>query len=413
MAHTRREFLRRGSFVVPAAALFPGFLARSVQASAGGGGAVLILVDLQGGNDGLNTLVPFGVNGGTYYSEFRPTLAVPEASLLKLNAEVGLHPSLAELKAHYDAGRVAVLQGVSYPNPSFSHEVAEKIWGKGVLDPQATTGWLARLLNLSPPPSFPCALDVDGSLSFVFEGADQFVPAFTGLWGFKFPYDGQHWSDKGNRRAAYEACVGASAASGAAATAAMGDTALGVLSLIDTVQGMPEYAHVGQYPNHSFSNHLKLVATLLNANLGMNVFRVRLGGFDTHSDQDLNGYHAGRLALLSQGLDALHADLQNLGLASNAVFVVYSEFGRTVYENGSGGTDHGTVNPVFVFGDPVVGGVVGAHPSMDPGALDGDGEPPMTTDFRDVFGTVASRLLGASVAQVLPGHSFTDLGFLP
>lgn len=412
MTHTRRDFLRTSSLLATAAAL-PGFLAQSVRAAAGGGTKNLILFELEGGNDGLNTLVPFGMNGGSYYTEFRPTIGVAEELLLKLDTNVGLHPSLSELKTHYDAGRMAVIQGVSYPSPSFSHEVSAKVWGKGTVDPNVVEGWIARLLNLSAAPAFPCALDVSSAVSSVFQGANQFVPAFTSLSGFSFPYDGAYWSDKTNRRAAYEACVAASAVAADPRLATMGETAEGMLSLIDTVQALPSYTHVGSYPNHYASNHFKLVMTLLNANLGMNVFRVRLGGFDTHSDQNKDGYHAGRLALVSQGIQAMYEDIQNLGLGADTVFVVYSEFGRTVYENGSGGTDHGTVAPVFVIGDPVVGGLVSTHPSMDPAALDGHGEPAMTTDVRDVLATVAFRLFGANVAQVFPGHAFSDLGFLP
>ena len=211
MTHSRREFLRRGLFTLPTALLAPGFLARSMMAAPGSSIRNLIMIELEGGNDGLNTLVPYGVNGGNYYSLFRPTLHVPESSLLKINGELGFNPSFAGIKTLYDAGRVAVVQGVSYPNHSFSHVVAARFWAKGNEDPQGD-GWIARMLALDPLPSFPCAMDVREALSPGFQGTDRFVPAFKGFANFGFPYDGPYSSDKNNRRVLFEAALAPSAA---------------------------------------------------------------------------------------------------------------------------------------------------------------------------------------------------------
>jgi uncharacterized protein (DUF1501 family) len=412
MALTRRELLRRGAMMAPAVYLAPKVFLRTVYGAPAAGPRNLILVELFGGNDGLNTVVPYGLNGGTYYTEFRKKLAVPESSLLKINAQLGFHPSFASLKAHYDAGRLAVIQGVSYPNPSFSHEKAERIWDTGDPSSGVSSGWLARYLALHPTPSFPSGLEVEHQLDGVLQGSGQLVPALKSVDEFKFPHDSAHAGDAQNRRVAYEAiATGLTAASGPVGT--MAKTSNSILDLIDTFDAIPPYTPVGTYPQSSFSKALKLVAQLLKANLGLRFFHLGYGGFDTHSDQNKDDYHKKRLQTVSDGISALYTDLVSLGLASDTIFVVYTEFGRTVYDNGSKGTDHGTVSPVFVLGNPVVGGLVTAHPSMDPSGLTSQDELPMVADYRNVFGTVVSKWLNESAAAIFPGFVTTSLGFLP
>ena len=169
------------------------------------------------------------------------------------------------------------------------------------------------------------------------------------------------------------------------------------------------FEHVGAYPDSSIANPLRLVARLMNADIGMQYFHVTYGGFDHHSAQNENGKHANKLLAVSDGVSALYDDLAAIGLADDTVIVVFSEFGRTVYENGSAGTDHGSTNPVIVFGNAVSGGLASAHPSMDPVDLDEDGELPMQVDMRDVLGTVVQSWLGEDPAVVFPGHSFSPV----
>lgn len=412
MSLDRREFLKRSLVFVPAAGLAPAMLVRAAAAAPGGSVKNLILIELDGGNDGMNTLVPHGLNGGAYYTEFRPTVNIAPGAVLDIGGGLGLNPGLAALKTHFDAGRLAVIPGVGYPNPDFSHEVSQDIWATGDPALGVTDGWIGRMLTQFAAPSFPCALDVSSHLDRILVGSGGFVPAFSSISQFNFPYDSHAWSDKTNRRVAYEAAVDGLTASGGR-VGAMSDTAKGMLGLIDTLQSIPEFTHVGTYPNHYFQNSLKLIARLLQANLGLRIFHLPYGGFDTHGDQELDGYHSNRLQVLSDGVQALQDDLASIGQADDTLFVFYSEFGRTIYENGSGGTDHGSTSVVFVLGNGVTGGVATAHPPVDPGQLGPDGELQMTTDFRDVFGTIASKWYGANVAGLFPGHAVTDLGFLP
>lgn len=412
----RRDFLKRSALLLPSAALAPRLFLKAACGAPAGTTRNLILFELFGGNDGFNTVVPFGVDGGAYYGEYRQQIAIPEPQVLKLaGQQVGFHPAMAALKGLYDQGRVALVQGVSYPNPSFSHEVSRRVWYSG--DPAAPSGnaWLARFLELFPNPAFPCVADISSGLSGITQGFGGFVPAIESLDNFVFPSDGDHPEDAANRKATFLAMASA-LASAPGAMGSLAATSAEVVELIDAFAGVAEIPYVGNYPDHYFAGDLQLVARLLASGLGLRTFHIGFGGFDTHEGQNAGGYHDDLLGVLSDGIAALHADLVALGIDQDTLIVVFSEFGRTVYENGSGGTDHGTVGPVLVVGSGVQGGVVTAHPSLDPANLTENQEPPPTADFRDVFGTVLSRWYGATQAdlgQVFPAHGVTDLGFLP
>lgn len=411
MTHSRREFLRRGFILGSTATLLPGLV---VRAFGGTGSSVknLILLELEGGNDGLNMFVPFGVNGGSYYSEFRPTIGVAENTLLKIDGLHGFNPGLTAVKTRYDAGKVAIVQGVGYPSPNFSHEISRNIWAKGDPSGSSATGWVARVLNQFPAPSFPHAMTASSNANPMFLGANEFAPAFGWLGDFDFPTDNAYWNEGAVKRAAYDAIINAqTSAPGVVGT--MSNTSKGLLQLIDTVDSLPEFDHVGAYPEDDyFADRLKMIARLMNANLGLRVFQVTQWGFDTHSEQEVDGYHTERLRGVFDSLDAFLVDCAAMGQLQDTVVVVYSEFGRTVYENGSVGTDHGTVLPVFVMGGPVNGGVKNAHPPMDPTQLDEHDELARQADFRDIFAEIGFKLYGVPAASLFPGFSPTNFGVL-
>ncbi len=413
MSLTRRAFLHRSALALPAALAASSAFARGVFA-APGLTRNLVLVELFGGNDGLNTLPPWGFD--PYYTEFRPRIAVPEAQVLKVPGEpVGFHPALTALKSHFDAGRLAVVQGVSYPNPSFSHDYAQRIWHSGSPG-HSPDGWLARYLNLLPTPAFPNVAEILGSPTLLTTGTEGFVPAFTSIDDMVFPSDGWYPHDTAARQLAYSS-IAAAASGGTLPVNTVARTSSGLVSLIDTFEQVPEVAFVGQYPDDWFSVLLQQIVRLLHAGVGMRCFHVGTGGFDTHSRQNDQDYHGQLLQTVSDALGAFYADLAALGLAQDTLIVVFSEFGRTVYENGSAGTDHGTVNPVLVLGGAgVVGGFANGHPPVDPSQLDPEWhELARQADYRDVFGTILRRWLGVSQAEadeVFLGHPVVDLGFL-
>jgi len=411
MTFSRRDFFK--FMTLPAAAaLLSRPMLRAMFAPADGGVRNLVLIDLQGGCDGLNMVVPYGLDGGTYYTEFRGSLAIPSGQLLQVGTGIGLNPTMTKLKSHFDAGRLAIVQGVSYPDPSFSHDVAATIWQSGDLSGFGAQGWLAKHIQSQGGPA-PVGVSVDGNLTLLLSGSGGFVPAFTDIGQFNFPSDPYHSDDADNRRAAYQAVAAGLAGSPKATLANMSATTGGLLDLIDDFSSMPGLTHVGTYPeDNPLADVLKLVAELLNGNLGLRYFHVPYGGWDTHADQESDSYHSDRLGGVSDCMDAFWQDLGAMGMADDTLVVVFSEFGRTCHQNGSKGTDHGTVNPVLILGNGVNGGLITPHPSMDPDNLTEDNELPMVADFRDVFGTLVTDWLGGSAAACFPGYSFTDLAFV-
>jgi uncharacterized protein (DUF1501 family) len=410
----RRSFLKQSVLGLSAAALSSKAFLRSALAGAPGSTRNVIFVECFGGNDGMNTIVPWG--HAAYYSEFRPKIGIPESQVLKVSGQtVGFHPSLAALKTHFDAGRVAVIQGVSYPNPSFSHEYSQKIWHSGSPG-LAADGWLARYLNLFPTPAFPNVAEVMWNPTPFTAGTNGFVPNFTAIEDLHFPSDGGFDGDLAARKNAFSTIANA-LAGGGTKLGKIADDSKGLISLIDTFASIPEVNYVGQYPDSDFGRLLKEIVRVMNANLGVRFFHVGTDGFDTHSEQNVDSYHGELLTNVSDGIAALYADLAALGLAQDTLIVVFSEFGRTVYENGSVGTDHGTVNPVIVLGGSgVVGGFVNSHPPVDPSQLDPNWNELQTlVDFRDVFGTILRRWLAlpqTDTDAVFLGHPVADLGFL-
>ncbi len=411
MACTRRDLLK--GMLAGAPFVFRGPQS-FVRAAFGGGTGTrnLILFELFGGNDGLNTIVPFGLDGGVYYDEYRQRLAVAESTLLKIDDRLGFHSAIAELKSVYDSGRMAICQGVGYPTPNFSHETSAQIWASGDPTASESSGWFARHLARRPPTDFPCSADLSGTIGGVLRGSGLFAPGIESVERFAFPVDFFHPRELGNRRTAYDAMVaGLDGATGPVGEIAR--TAGGLLDLIDTFATVPAFPHVGAYPDSPESTGLQETVRLIDADLGLRTFHVGISGFDTHSKQDQGEYHAQLLRNVSQGVSAMITDLESVGRMEDTLIVVYSEFGRTVYENGSEGTDHGTVAPVFVIGDSVRGGLTTPHPGLRVDDLTEDeGEPSLTTDFRDVFGTVVDRWLVDDPNAVFPGHGYTDLGFL-
>lgn len=406
----RRSLLKTGLLGLSTVFLAPRTFVRAAFGAGAPGARKLVLVDLGGGNDGFNTCVPFGLADGAYYEEYRERLAVEESSLLKIDDEIGFHPSFAAIKRMYDAGLVGVAQGVSYPSPSFSHEVSHGIWASGDPSGISTQGWLARYLARRPEGDFPCAADMLGEVGAILRGSGRFVPGIDAIEDFRFPVDERHFDDGAVKRSAFDR-ITAGLTSETGLVGQIANTTNGLLSLIDTFATVPEISHVESYPDHYFAESLRETVRLMSSGLGLDFFHVGIDGFDTHAQQEDKGYHSSLLSTVSDGLDAFWTDLTNEGHADDTLIVVYSEFGRTVYENGSKGTDHGTVNPVFLIGHDVAPGLRTPHASMHPDDLTEDeSEPALTTDFRDVFGGVVANWLNDDPEAVFPGHAYEDLG---
>jgi uncharacterized protein (DUF1501 family) len=377
----RREFLKTSSLLALAPTV-PVFLARTAGATtAAKDNRVLVVVQLDGGNDALNTVVPFA---DPDYIRLRPNLGISQNDVIRLNDTLGLHPALRPLERLMDAGHLAVVPGVGYPNPSRSHFTGMAVWHTALLDPADHTGygWLGRALDSSSGSS--CA--VHGSVPNALRGRRSRAMALLDLQEMflantAVSRDVPSNADTDNLLA----FIRRQAADGYATA--------------DQIAELVRQSQEGSYPSTGLARRLQLVGRLLRANLGARVLYAVQSGYDTHSGQRFT--HRGLLEDFAGAVAAFFTDLRAAGLADRVALLAFSEFGRTIQENASGGTDHGTAGCVFLAGPGVKGGVCGAMPSLTD--LD-NGEPRMTTDFRRVYATVLEDWLGLSGRDVLGGQ---------
>jgi uncharacterized protein (DUF1501 family) len=408
----RRQVLRGGalglggSFLVGAS---PAAAVRLFATRARGGAELantLVLVQLAGGNDGLSTVVPYGDEA---YAVLRPTLAHGAGDVLKLDEYRGLHPKLAGLRKAWDAARLAIVEGVGYPNPNRSHFESFEIWHAA--DPRgrdAGEGWIGRLCEASFGEQAEPNRVVHVGASLPYSLHSTAHPAVC----FSLP-DAYKWVGDDRELAA---CCEEAAAERAKAPGSVRRERIEFLrgvqrdaqaSSLAVRRAADRYRPKASYPNEAFAAALKTCAAMIQERAGSRVLSVELGGFDTHDDQ--KNRHAQQMERLDAGLSAFLEDLDGTEAAAKTLVLAFSEFGRRVAENGSRGTDHGTAGPVFLLGDAVRGGLYGRHPALD--ELD-DGDLVHTTDFRSVYATVIEKGFGIAHERVL-GARFAMLPVLP
>lgn len=437
---TRRDFVKTGlagSSLIALGGTVPGFLASTAQAAEPAAERILVVVEMTGGNDGLNTVIPYGDDR---YYRYRPTLAIPQKTVMTLNDHLGLHPSLLPLRSLVDQGQVAVLQGVGYPNPNRSHFESMDIWQTA--DPRRLhkDGWLGRSfseLKVRPGriPAYHVAQD---QLPLTLQGAAHAVPTVhpdkpfgLQLGGPSAPAEssirGQRSLVKDKLRPdqvrRMDLIRELAEPSGTETNSMLNFVQRSELDTYATIDRLREIMSADfsrpdgeyQFSNGSYEMveeglvyELALVARMIQADLGARVYYVSIDGFDTHSDQ-LTA-HQTLLQTLSQGISRLFMELTSTGHAEQVLLVTYSEFGRRVDENGSRGTDHGSGSCMFAVGPGVKGGPIGEHPSLEPDQLD-NGDLKFHTDFRRVYATLLDRWLGCDSQQVL-GEKFEPVEFL-
>jgi uncharacterized protein (DUF1501 family) len=340
----------------------------------------------------------------------RPTLAVPDNKVLHLDTRLGLHPNLQPLKSLWDAGHLAIVEGVGYPNQSLSHFQAMDIWQTLDLNGNGSEGWLGKLVaGLVDEAGHPFkALDVGTMTAQALHSISAQVPTLANTKSYALAADPSD-PDRGNARIQalmnlYNSYPKASPyAALLDATAISAQEGSRALHAADAA-----YVPSVTYPTDSFASGLKILAEAIVQDLGLRVGYVTLGGFDTHANQQTT--HDTLMTTLAQGLAAFYADLTTHGKADNVIVLTWSEFGRRVEENGSQGTDHGTAAPLFVLGNTITRGIFGEPPSLS--SLDSNGNLKYTIDFRSVYATVLDRWMGASSQEVL-GGSFGAQNFLP
>jgi uncharacterized protein (DUF1501 family) len=418
MKLTRRAMIKDGLLVVSAGMIMPAIFSRGVssaQAQALDGSRLaqtandrtLIVVQMAGGNDGLNTVVPFT---DPLYHKLRPTLGLADTKVLPLDTRLGLHPNLAPLKKLWDAGHLAIVEGVGYPNQSLSHFQAMDIWQTLDLNGNGSQGWLGKLVSgLVDQEGHPFkAIDIGVQTAQALQSISTQVPTISSVKNYRI-YPDPADTDGGNAR--LQALMKLyNSYPGTAPYAALLDTT--ALSAQDgsrqILQSDATYRPAVTYPTGPFADGLKVLAESIVQGLGLRVGYVTLGGFDTHANQQAT--HDTLMLTLANGLSAFYNDLAAHGKADKVVIMTWSEFGRRVEENGSQGTDHGTAAPLFVLGNPVSKGIYGEPPSLS--SLDQNGNLKYTLDFRSIYATVLDRWMGASSKDVL-GGSFGTQNFLP
>lgn len=394
----RRNFLKTGS-LASASLFLPRFLqAMQAPGSLAKNGKNLVIIQLSGGNDGLNTVIPY--RNDIYFKE-RRSLGIKQEAALSLTDEAGLHPSLSGLKNLWDNGDLAILNSVGYPNPDRSHFRSMDIWHSGSpAEEYWQTGWLGRYLDAQCPGKPSAALEFDDTLSLVLKGEHTKGLA---LQDAKRLYD----STKGPYFSDYAAARGSVHSAEAPVDylyKTMSETLASADYLFEQSRRKPSSAG---YPGTGLGKDLKTIASLILSDTDTSVYYVSLGSFDTHINQA--GQQKRLFGELNDALAVFAADLKSNGKWNDTLVVTFSEFGRRVSQNASGGTDHGTANNMLFMGGGLrQKGLLNAMPDL--ADLDA-GDLKFQVDFRQVYATMLERWLGAPSEKLL-GGKFEVMGFV-
>jgi uncharacterized protein (DUF1501 family) len=437
---TRREFLRNGLIGGAVSWTIPAFLANTfsalqaeangsaTQAITGKDSTILVVLQMAGGNDGLNTVVPYADD---YYRKSRPKIGLSANSILKINDEVGLHSGLSGFKNLYDSGELSVIQGVGYPNPNRSHFRSTEIW-QTASDSETfeSFGWLGRYFDNAcrgadptvgvnighqMPQAFssktPTGISMENPQNY------RFIAGKPGMGG-DMNADEKSFREL-NQPEHGDSNMSSSDNSGTTIGALHGPTAH-TGSVMDFLERTSLDAEVSSdkilaitkrvennavYPGSQLGSSLKLVAKLIGGGLPTRVFYVSQGGYDTHTNQ--TGQHERLLKDLGDSVKSFVDDLKAQGNFQRVLMVTFSEFGRRVSENASGGTDHGAAAPMFVVSPKVKAGLHGKYPSLAPEELT-NGDLRYNVDFRSVYAGVLEEWLKTRSEPIL-GRKFTPL----
>jgi len=362
----------------------------------------LVLVNLNGGNDGLNCIVP---HGDSQYYRLRPSLAIAQNDVLAINSQLGFNPRMRSMKAMYDKGMVAIVQGVGYPNADHSHFRSSEIWQTGVPDKYEHTGWIGRYLDEAGLPAGDLfkGVAVSQVLPEVLVANKTDVPAISNLGQYGLIADRDPMARTAYSQQARDKQLPFSS-----------PYLAHVMEIEDHAQRTSEelpklisgYKAQASYPATPIGRSLALAAQIVGSNIGTKVLYVSHGSFDTHVSQVATQNNL--LGQLSDALSAFYTDLAAHGNDKRVLTMTFSEFGRRVSENAARGTDHGEASPLFLIGGGVKGGIYGKMPDLGNTNM---GNVAFTTDFRSVYATVLERWLGRPSETVL-GGSFSKLSVL-
>lgn len=413
MKLTRRDFLIKGTALLASLGLRgPMIFAEDgsalPSASIDDGNVespVLVVIQLSGGNDGINTLIPYGLGG---YFDARPTLKITQNEVLAINNEVGFHPSLIQLNELYKSGKVAVVQGVGYPNPDHSHFRSMEIWQTAEPEKMIRSGWLARYVesSLSHSVNPLKVLKIGNNANKAFLSDTVNVPVIQSIESFNI-FDPKTPKPDQNRLAAAFLDMYDPFRQGTQVkvTCEQGKDAFQSVEALHQLSNT--YQNKIEYPKTNIARDLQLASKMLAGKSGTRVFYLEIGGFDDHANE--KEQQARVLKQLDEGLGAFYKDLEAQGLQDRVITMTFSEFGRRVKENSSGGTDHGTAAPMFIIGEKMKGGLYGIQPSLT--NLDKGGDLKYEVDFRSVYYTVVDSWLQGDAKTVL-GKTYEKINFI-
>ena len=414
----RRDFLVRtlqGSSLFALGGAVPEFIANTARAAEAGKDNVLVVIEMNGGNDGLNTVIPYADDA---YHKARPTLRFTKQQVVRVDDHIGLHPAMRNLGQMLQRGELAIVQGVGYPNPDRSHFESMDIWQSADLKRKKKTGWIGRSVT---------GLQKGGGVAVMQVGSRRMPLALAGGGGGvvsvsnRQPFRLELGTNDAGERKSRSKLIGELAQSSAPPT---GDSLLSFVQRrqLETYASLDKLEQVlsrqrgrrgfffnqaagKPYDDKSLVEKMQLVARLITSGFGTRVFYVMIDQFDTHSNQANS--HRNLLAEVADGIFYMFNTLQATGHHKRVLAMTFSEFGRRVNENGSKGTDHGSGSCLFVAGPGVKSGPVGKHPSLTDLA---SGDLRYHTDFRRVYATLLDRWLGCDSKVVLDGK-FEHLDF--
>lgn len=394
---SRRSFLRQlgiagtASFLLgkmPLHAIGSSALAKALASTGPEEDRILVLIRLKGGNDGLNTIVPL-FDYGTYQSN-RSSIAIPQNELIGLTNELAIPNTMAELGEMWTAGKMKVVNNVGYAEQNLSHFRSTDIWSSGVdADQEASSGWLGRLLEqefpdfLSNPPATPPAIQMGGAGNLVFNdssGFDMSLNVANPEQLYDIAQTGQLYDPLDVPECHYGEQL-----------AYLRSVTNNTFQYAEVVAGAyDEGNNAVEYENNGIAHQLALVARLIKGGLGTRLYMVVHDGFDTHADQ--SDKHPSLMRQLSRAVSDFYEDLDQSNAAQRVLSMTFSEFGRRIQQNASGGTDHGAAAPVMLFGEGLNGnGSLGGLPDLD--NLDANGNLDFSTDFRQIYATVLEQWL--------------------
>jgi uncharacterized protein (DUF1501 family) len=408
------------SFRAWASSPFP-YLNAVAAARGVGEGRVVVLIQLNGGNDGLNTVIPLEYYDAYYKA--RTNIAIPQEKVLKLqgNDRTGLHPAMPELQQLYNVGKLTIVQGVSYPQPNFSHFRATDIWLTGADAGQILpTGWAGRYLDEEypqfphnyPNPGMPdpLAIQVGSLVSPALQG-----PALT--MGMAISNPNNFYDLINDRSTPAPATRAGDQLAYIREMSVKTDQYAGVIKQAaqKVTRQSDYYPAAGKNP---LADQLKIVARLIAGGLKTRFYLVSMGGFDTHAKQTdtadtTTGNHAKLLARLSEAINAFQDDLSGLQIEDRVIGMTFSEFGRRIQSNASGGTDHGAAAPVFIFGGKIQSGIIGNNPTW-PSKLTVNDNLAMQYDFRGIYSTLLEKwfLADEATAESVLFKPYAPMSFL-